>query len=145
LVILAKNKTIMKKIFFIGLFLLAGFTGFSQEVSLKSVHESMDYATLKMYFDGNAPENFTVEVANHECGVSDSEYLKTPRSYSSSSEGFSVGSEGEVIFNTPFSLGDLQSKWFKWRVVVNGQASNWECFSWSDYCEDLLTEDGNCK
>ena len=135
----------MKKIFFIGLFLLAGLTGFSQEVSLKSVHESMDYATLKMYFEGNTPENFTVEAANHECGVSDSEYLKTPRSYSSSDEGFSVGSEGEMIFKTPFSLGDLQSKWFKWRVIVNGQASNWECFSWSDYCEDLLTEDGNCK
>lgn len=136
----------MKKIFFIGLFLLVGFTGFSQEVILKSVNESIDYATLKIYFDGNTPENFTVEVANQGCQtMTDSEYLKTPRSYSSSSEGFSVGSEGEVIFNTPFSIGDLQSKWFKWRVVVNGQASNWECFSWSDYCQSMLTESGNCK
>src|SRR5690606_1311060 len=136
----------MKKIFIIGLFLLAGFTGFSQEVMLKSVNESMDYATLTMYFGENLPDTFSIEVANHDCGVSDSEYLKTPRSYSSSNEGFSAGSEaGAVIFKTPFSLGDLQSKWFKWRVVVNGQASNWECCSWSDYCQNILTEDGNCK
>ncbi len=136
----------MKKIFFIGLFLLAGFIGFSQEVTLKSVNESMDYATLTMYFESNVPESFTVEVANQGCdAMTDSEYLKTPRSYNSSSEGFSVGSEGQVVFKTPFSLGDLQTKWFKWRVVVNGKASEWQCFSWSDYCQAYLTADGNCK
>lgn len=136
----------MKKIFFIGLFLLAGFSGFSQQgVSLKSVNESMDYATLTMYFEGNIPDNFTVEIANHECELSDSEYLKNPVSYSSDSEGFTLGSEGQVVFKTPFSLVDLQSKWFRWRVIANGQTSDWECFSWSDYCQSHLTEDGNCK
>lgn len=137
----------MKIITTITLFLMS-FIGFSQNsIALESVNEGDEYAKLVVTTQNlNLTEGFIIEVSNHDCGIDDSMYLTTPKKYNSADGvGFTKISDTHYIFDTPFSLQDLNSKWFKWRVVTNNETSDWKCFSWSDYCKAFLTSEGKCK
>lgn len=134
------------------LFLLFSLSAFAQNssVELSSV-EAWPHAELEIKnFQFNQQQGYTIEIDNNECGVADSEYLSKPISYSSNNYkeakgGFSEAN-GVYKFTTPFSIEDLGTKWFRWRVKDNnGFVSQWMCYSWGDYCKSFLNPDGTCK
>lgn len=136
----------MKKSLLVALF-LASFLGFSQSnVELSSIDQGLNVATLVIKSaTENLSEGFTIEIGNHDCDTMPSEYLKNTIKYTSDQAGFERVSDNQYNFTTPFSLNDLQSKWFKWRVTTAQGSSAWTCFSWSDYCERRITPEGNCR
>lgn len=136
----------MKKSLLVALF-LASFLGFSQSnVELSSIDQGLNVATLVIKSaTENLSEGFTIEIGNHDCDTMPSEYLKNTIKYTSDQAGFERVSDNQYNFTTPFSLNDLQSKWFRWRVTTAQGTSKWTCFSWSDYCDAFLDKNGDCK
>ncbi|HUH50855.1 MAG TPA: hypothetical protein VLZ11_02010 [Flavobacterium sp.] len=136
----------MKKTLIVALF-LASFLGFSQSnVELSSIDQDVNAATLVIKSTTeNLSEGFTIEIGNYECDTMASEYLKNSIKYTSDQAGFERVADNQYTFTTPFSLDDLQSKWFKWRVTTAQGTSKWTCFSWSDYCDTFLDKNGDCK
>jgi hypothetical protein len=136
----------MKKTLIVALF-LASFLGFSQSnVELSSVDQDLNAATLVIKSTTeNLSEGFTIEIGNYECDTMPSEYLKNSIKYTSDQAGFVRVSDSQYSFTTPFSINDLQSKWFRWRVTTAQGTSKWTCFSWSDYCDVFLDKNGECK
>lgn len=136
----------MKKTLIVALF-FASFLGFSQnnlELSSETQGINAPMLIIKSTTE-NLSEGFSIEVANYECDTS-SKYLENPITYSSDQAGFKRTSDNSYTFTTPFNLEDLQSKWFKWRVITSqGTSSAWTCFSWSDYCDAFLDKNGDCK
>ncbi len=136
----------MKKTLIVALF-FASLPGFSQSnVELSSIDQGYNAATLVIKSaTENLSEGFTIEVGNYDCDTMPSEYLKNSIKYTSDQAGFERISDNQYNFTTPFSLNDLQSKWFKWRVTTAQGASAWTCFSWSDYCDVFLDKNSDCK
>jgi hypothetical protein len=133
-------------------FLLLSFNAQSQNNSpvLESVVNFPNAILEVKNFQFDPQQGYTIEIDNNECGTEDSAYLSKPVSFNSVTYNEPVGGftaqNGVYRFEVPFSVNDLASKWFRWRVKDNnGFTSDWKCYSWSDYCTSLLNPDGTCK